>query len=211
MNMAENIKKILYDGLALIYQSFWFAVLFAVVFMFAYKNNSGLKDALKKWVSWFKKEKKFRRVFFLAFYTALILFRTLLKRSLNVDPLANVMGEWSFFDQVNGKTVFNSSVPENLIMLAPFIFLLFFAFREEILKNGVSFLKVIYKSLVISFVFSLSIETAQLLFHLGTWQLSDLVYNTLGGILGGVIYFIAYKIVRKHKNKKKGVSQEDEI
>ena len=45
MNMAENIIKILYDVLMIFYQSFGVAVLFAVVFMFVYKNNSGLKEA----------------------------------------------------------------------------------------------------------------------------------------------------------------------
>jgi glycopeptide antibiotics resistance protein len=43
----------------------------------------------------------------------------------------------------------------------------------------------------------------QLFLHLGTWQLSDLVYNTVGGVLGGVVYFFTYKIAQKHRNKKK--------
>lgn len=32
----------------------------------------------------------------------------------------------------------------------------------------------------------------QLLFHLGTFQISDLTYNTLGGAVGGVIYYLGY-------------------
>ena len=42
--------------------------------------------------------------------------------------------------------------------------------------------------------FSFIIEFLQLLFHLGTFQISDLCYNTLGG----VIYFVSYKF----KNEK---------
>ena len=34
---------------------------------------------------------------------------------------------------------------------------------------------------------------------IGTWQLSDLFYKTLGGVTGGLIYYIGYKI--KHRGK----------
>lgn len=40
----------------------------------------------------------------------------------------------------------------------------------------------------ISFLFSLGIEFTQLFLKLGSFQLSDLVYNTLGGLIGGLIY-----------------------
>ena len=42
-------------------------------------------------------------------------------------------------------------------------------------------------------LFSFVIEFSQLLFHLGTFQISDLVYNTLGGTVGGLAYYIIYK------------------
>ena len=152
---------------------------------------------------WFKNEKKFRRVFFLAFYTVIVLFRTLFDRTLFDNPLSNVLGEWGFYEEVNGQIVFNANVPENFIMLVPFIFLLFFAFKDKILKYNVSFLTILWKSSVISFLFSLTIENLQLLLHLGTWQLSDLVYNTLGGVFGGVVYYITYIIAQKRRRKKK--------
>lgn len=40
----------------------------------------------------------------------------------------------------------------------------------------------------IAFIFSVSIEMLQLLLRLGTFQLSDIFYNTVGGVLGGVCY-----------------------
>ena len=53
-------------------------------------------------------------------------------------------------------------------------------------------------------VFSFIIEFTQLLFHLGTFQISDLTYNTLGGAVGGVIYYIGYKIIsRKNAENEK--------
>ena len=39
-------------------------------------------------------------------------------------------------------------------------------------------------------VFSFMIEFTQLLFHLGTFQISDLFFNTIGGLVGGIIYFL---------------------
>ena len=197
--MTENIKRVITDILTAFYQPFWFALLLAVVFMFAYKYNTNLKQALKQWFSWFKNEKQFRRVFYFAFYTVMVLFRTLFDRTLFENPLSNVFGEWGFYEEVNGQPVFNANVPENIIMLAPFIILLFVSFKEKFFKDKVIFLKVLGHSFVISFLSSLTIEMLQLLLHLGTWQLSDLFYNTLGGVIGGMLYFIGYKI--KHRRR----------
>ena len=197
--MTENIKRVITDILTAFYQPFWFALLLAVVFMFAYKCNANLKQAFKKWFSWFRKEKQFRRVFYLAFYTVMVLFRTLFDRTLFENPLSNVFGEWGFYEEVNGQPVFNANVPENIIMLAPFIILLFVSFKEKFFKDNVTILKVLGHSFVISFFSSLTIEMLQLLLHLGTWQLSDLFYNTLGGVIGGMLYFIGYKI--KHRRR----------
>ena len=33
----------------------------------------------------------------------------------------------------------------------------------------------------------------QLLLRLGTFQLSDIFYNTVGGVLGGLAYYVAMK------------------
>ena len=197
--MKENFGKVISDILTAFYQPFWFALLLTVVFMFAYKYNSNLKEALKKWITWFKNEEQFRRVFYLAFYTVIVLFRTLFDRTLFENPLSNVMGEWRFYDEVNGQLVFNANVPENILLLLPFIFLLFVSFKEKLFKDNVTILKVLGHSFVISFFSSLTIETLQLLLHLGTWQLSDLFYNTVGGVAGGMIYFICYKI--KHRRR----------
>lgn len=38
-------------------------------------------------------------------------------------------------------------------------------------------------------------------FYLGTFQISDLTYNTLGGAVGGVIYYLGYCRKGKRKNK----------
>ena len=198
--IVENVKGLISDILIAVYQPFWFAILLAVIFMFAYKQNKGVWESLKQWLIWFRKEKKFRKVFYLVFYSVLVLFRTLFERTLFENPLSNVLGEWSFYEKENDKIVFNAHVPENIIMLAPFILLLFWAYRDRIFKNDVTLLKVVGYSFVIGFLVSFTIESLQLLLHLGTWQLSDLFYNTVGGIMGGLIYYVCFKV--KHIIKK---------
>ena len=37
------------------------------------------------------------------------------------------------------------------------------------------------------------VEMLQLLLRLGTFQLSDIFYNTVGGVLGGLLYYVAMK------------------
>ena len=53
-----------------------------------------------------------------------------------------------------------------------------FRVREKILWYGGK----------IAFIFSVSIEMLQLLLRLGTFQLSDTFYNTVGGVFGGLMY-----------------------
>ena len=207
--MEEIIKNIITDILSMLYQSFWFSLFLAVLFMFVIKQHTGFKDAATKWMTWFKTEKKFRRTFFLVLYSALVMFRTLMNRSVYINPLSNVLGEWTIFESRDAYHRFNPNVIENVFLLIPFIFLLFLSVKDKLFKNGITILRVLTKSAVISFLVSFTIETLQLFLHLGTWQLSDLVYNTLGGIIGGVLYYIAYIIVRKHRNKVKSNSQED--
>ena len=40
-------------------------------------------------------------------------------------------------------------------------------------------------------------KIAKILEDLGTFQISDLTYNTLGGAVGGVIYYLGYSRKRK--------------
>ena len=42
-----------------------------------------------------------------------------------------------------------------------------------------------------------SIEMLQLLLRLGTFQLSDIFYNTVGGVLGGLMYCAVMKVRKR--------------
>ena len=63
-------------------------------------------------------------------------------------------------------------------------------------KIGNGWKKILWQSGKIAFIFSVSIEMLQLLLRLGTFQLSDIFYNTVGGVLGGLVY---YGIVKARK------------
>ena len=78
------------------------------------------------------------------------------------------------------------------MLFVPFSVLLLWAFRKELLgeQEEIGFWKTVWQVTKIVAVFSFVIEFSQLLFHLGTFQLSDLTYNTLGGAVGGAVYYV---------------------
>ena len=193
--MIDILKSIITNTLIALYQPLWFSVLLSVLFMFVYKAYPSLKAALKQWINWFRAESPFRRMFFLVFYTVMILFRTLLNRNMWANPLSNVLGNWTIY---NEKGELTTECIENLALFIPFIILLLWTYREKILGGKVSFGRTMWKSVEITFLFSFTIEMLQLFLRLGTWQLSDLFYNTFGGVVGGVVYWIGYRV----KNRK---------
>lgn len=54
---------------------------------------------------------------------------------------------------------------------------------------------------LISFVTSLIIETAQLLTGRGYYEIQDLVFNTLGGIIGWTVFYVVYGIGKRIAGK----------
>lgn len=191
--MLEIMKNVIANVLTALYQPFGGAVLFAIFYMciYMFSKEYGFKTIVGRWIQSFKEDKTFRCMFFLCFYVAMILFRTLFNRIMWANPVVNVIGVWGLRNQ-NGD--FTTEVIENLVLFIPFTILLFWTFKEKIFKEGVRFLAVLGKSVGIVFLFSLSIEFLQLFLRLGTFQLSDLFYNTLGGFIGGIIYWILFKI-----------------
>ena len=197
--MLEIIKKIIANVLTALYQPFGFSVIMAVLimFLFLYARECGWKAIVKRWLDEFKTNRAFRRVFLLVFYTAMILFRTLLNRDMWKNPVSNVIGVWGIYNE-NGDLT--TEAIENLALFIPFIILLLWCFHEKIIGESVQFFFTLWKSVMIVFMFSLIIEFAQLFLRLGTFQLSDLFYNTLGGLVGGFVYWSGYKLA--HKDKK---------
>ena len=84
-----------------------------------------------------------------------------------------------------------------LCVMLPFTFLLMWTAKEKLLKEKgrqICFTSILWYSTKVAFLFSLTIEFLQLFLRLGTFQLSDLCYNTLGGAMGGVLYWMGWKV-----------------
>lgn len=195
--MESILKSVISNALIALYQPFWFALLLAILFMFVWKHYGSVKEAATQWIKWFKTEKTFRKMFLLAFYTVMILCKTLINRTMWLNPLSNVIGFWGLHKlNAAGEVVFTTEVPENLALFIPFTILLLWTYSDKLLKKP-TLPHILWQSTKIVFIFSFTIEMLQLFLRLGTWQLSDLFYNTLGGFIGGLIYWIGYRI--KHR------------
>lgn len=134
--------------------------------------------------------------FISCFYFCELFYITLFSRmETTTQDLSNVFGEWTIFD---GETsiYMNLKPVLNIILFFPLCIILFHIIKKAFHKIY-SDKKMILYSVIISFSFSLFIELIQLIFNKGTFQLSDLTYNTLGGVIGALIYIVIRKAVRK--------------
>ena len=190
--MKETIDllgKIITSILTALYEPFGFSLLLSFLAMFFYlyayeptEAGKGWKNAIVTWYRKFKESVFFRKLFFLAFVTSLILFRTLLNRNLWMNPLSDVMGGWGIWETVNGEQKLTTECIENVIMMVPFSAVAMWTFEIYIasLRNHAFY-----------------IEMLQLLLRLGTFQLSDIFYNTVGGVLGGLMYCAVMKAKKR--------------
>ena len=171
--MKETIDllgKILTSILTALYEPFGFSLLLSFLAMFFYlyayeptEAGKGWKNAIVTWYQKFKESVFFRKLFFLAFVTSLILFRTLLNRNLWMNPLSDVMGGWGIWETVNGEQKLTTECIENVIMMVPFSAVVMWTFEEKI---GNGWKKILWQSGKIAFIFSISIEMLQLLLRL---------------------------------------------
>lgn len=197
MNVLEVLAKILTNILTALYEPFGFSLLLSFLAMFFYlyayepiHAGKGWKNAIVTWYQKFKESVFFRKLFLLDFVTSMILFRTLLNRNLWLNPLSDVMGGWGIWETVNGEQKLTTECIEKVIMMVPFSAVVLWTFGEKI---GIGLKKNLCYSGKIAFVFSISIEMLQLLLRLGMFQLSDIFYNTVGGVVGGLVYYATMK------------------
>ena len=190
--MVEIISKIISSVLMAIYQPFWFSLIATVLFMFfyLYAEKYGWKKVIRLWLTTFKTSTNFRRIFCLAFFVILMLMRTLLNRNMWANPVSNVMGGWTLWNKEGELT---TEAIENVLLMIPYTALLLWALKERLLKK-MTLGRTMWQGIKYAFLTSASIEFLQLFLRLGTFQLSDIFYNTLGGLLGSLIYYIGYKI-----------------
>jgi len=199
--MMKVFSKILTNVLTALYEPFGFSILLSFLAMFFYlyayeptEAGKGWKSAIVTWYKEFKGSVFFRKMWLLAFVSSLILFRTLLNRNLWMNPLSDVMGGWGIWETVNGERKLTTECIENVIMMIPFSAVVMWTFEKKV---GSSWKKILWQSGKIAFTFSVSIEMLQLLLRLGTFQVADIFYNTVGGVIGGLMYYVIKKVRKK--------------
>lgn len=201
--IIEIINSVLLKILIAFYQPFgaMLLIVFVVMFAFIYAKEHNLikKDLIKNifliWFSYFKESYKFRRVFFIIFFSFMILSRNVLYRDIWVNPLSDIMGGWGIYD-INGNLT--TEIIENSMLIIPFTIFFLWAFRKELLGDNAGLKKTLWVATRKVGMFALALELFQMLFNLGTFQISDLIYNTLDGTVGGLIYYIIYGF--RHRN-----------
>ena len=191
--MYAIVDNICVNIISTLYQYLFVSIVMAALFMLLYMEYKkiGLKAVFYNWINEFKKSKEYRRIYALAVYTCLILFRTIFCRQIWGNPIGDVLGNWSL--HFSDGTL-STELIENIFLFIPFSMLVLWALEDKILKGRKDFLQICYGTIKISFLFSLGIELCQIVLRVGTFQISDLVTNTGGGLIGGIIYWIHYKL-----------------
>lgn len=106
--------------------------------------------------------------------------------TVHFDPLVRKWEAWQQNVSLDGLYL---DVMGNVVMFVPFSLVMYVVFR---IKN-------LYLILLLGFLSSLSIETVQYLFRIGVTDVDDLIFNTLGALIG-ILVIGALKIVIREEN-----------
>ncbi|MGN0203822.1 MAG: VanZ family protein [Coprococcus sp.] len=104
----------------------------------------------------------------------------------NLIPFKEI-GRFYFYRDIVGIRAFVTNLFGNVIAFMPFGFLMPVLRKRERRVGNVAFM---------TFLLSLFIEIVQLLTRVGSFDVDDLILNTMGGILGYVLFYILNKIRR---------------
>ena len=130
-----------------------------------------------------------KRPWLIAFllFTGYLLTSTLLSRSLT-NPYKGVLK--NLLPGVNSTD--NREIVENILLFIPYSFLMLQAFKPK---------KPFRTAAIACAGTTAFIEVSQLLFWLGQFQLADLIYNFLGGMLGWVLWALFHRIFDKDREQ----------
>lgn len=118
------------------------------------------------------------------------------------DPFAKVWGGWGITDQTY---YYELSSIFNVIIFLPLCTLLFL-FLKTVLQKDPDIKKLTAISAGTGFLISCMIEGLQIILRAGTFQVSDLFYNTLGAVLG-IFVFITLKKAAESPAFKRAVKK----
>ncbi|MBE5959620.1 MAG: VanZ family protein [Lachnospiraceae bacterium] len=133
-----------------------------------------------------KRVKYLGRLFFVLYILCAVYFlffsdsmdRTMVSREYryNLRPFFEIRRFVNNIDQVGIKSLL-INVGGNIVCFMPFGYLLPTITKHKIVKN-------IFGVVLLTFLFSLSVETIQLVTKVGAFDVDDLMLNTFGGFLG---------------------------
>ncbi len=188
------LNQIIIDLGTMIYQYLWASVLITLlIFVFInYSKKSNAVTVLKELFDSIRSTEGFKK-FISVLYLVFLLQRTIFNRGPWGNPLSNPVGDWFL---LLDKNTLNFEIIDNLILFIPLNMVLNWL-NISWFPTKISFG---YNAMV-SFALSCSIEIFQLLFRVGTFQLSDLFFNTLGGLIGFYIYKIIIFVKNVFTNK----------
>ena len=127
-----------------------------------------------------------------AFYFAFVLTITIIERIPFKDARYQLEVFWTYKAIQAGRTELKAEVFWNYILFIPIGILI-----SMILPKKFKWL-----SIVISLLLSSGIEIAQLLFHRGLFEFDDIIHNTLGAMIGILIYLTVSWTVNRINGKK---------
>lgn len=144
------------------------------------------------------KNQKLGWVLFLAYLALLVYFMffaeslgrdpSLREYSYNLELFKEIRRFWKYRDQL-GMEAFVLNVFGNMVAFIPCGFFLPIVSRRS---------RRWYNAILLSFCLSLSIETAQLIWKVGSFDVDDLLLNTLGGAVG----YVCYRMVQRFRRRR---------
>ena len=159
------------------------AALITILFMFAYLfiKENGEQRTLQKLRGLLKN--KWMMLFL--FYSAYMLTSTVLVR-YKKRPVNNILENIWFRA---GNASYNNEIIKNVLFFIPYTFLFCQAFKPK---------RPVKSCLILSAATTAFIEFSQLLFWVGEFQISDLLDNFVGGMLGCGVWYLMHTLSSKH-------------
>ncbi len=115
----------------------------------------------------------------------------------NLEPFKEIKRFYQYREQLGMEAVF-LNLAGNVIGFMPFGFIL-----PIVSRRGRRF----YNTFMLGFALSLCIETTQLVFKVGSFDVDDLLLNTIGGILG----YVVYRLVQRFRIRRKRRARESRM
>ena len=112
-------------------------------------------------------------------YIVFLYCSTVIYRAVNLEDNHNFVPFWSYVKIINGSDL--GLLPQNIMNVVVFL-------PVGVLGGGLFHKNAIWKVVGIAAGISLSIETMQFVFQRGYSEFDDVFHNTLGGLLGYLLW-----------------------